>query len=241
MSVTKVCEKCGIGFDVPNRRSEQVRFCSRKCKTEAGSKSVECAVCKNLFSCEAHKDRKYCSRACFHAGAKGSVHAVKPDAPRYYKACEVCSKEFRVTFTRKDTARFCSNACKGSDDSWKTLLSEKMRGEKHHRWAGGLHKTHSGYIRRKRKTRDGEVVSFNHRDVVLEAMVMKVPEHPFLVQVDGEFKLSSDIEVHHIDRDRSNNALLNLIAVTKSAHAQIHHRGTKPKPWECWPSDPSAW
>ena len=72
-------------------------------------------------------------------------------------------------------------------------------------------------------------------------MLEEAPDHPFLVDVEGQKKLSPDVEVHHVDRVRSNNARDNLIAVTKPAHAQIHHRGKKPEPWECWPSNPTKW
>lgn len=241
MAVVKVCECCKKQFSVPNRRSEQVRFCSLACKTEGRRKTLECVVCKKSFSCEAHVDRKYCSRTCFHTANKGAKHAVDPEQPRYHKVCEVCGKEFRVTLTRKDSARFCSKTCMASSPAFRAEKSEASRGEKHYRWAGGLYKTGDGYIRHKRKALGTETVTFNHREVVLTALIEENPEHPFLVVVDGVKKLSPDIEVHHIDRIRSNNALANLLAVTKHAHAKIHHHGTKPKPWECWPSNPTAW
>jgi hypothetical protein len=67
------------------------------------------------------------------------------------------------------------------------------------------------------------------------------PEHQFLVEVNGHKRLHPDIEVHHIDRVRSNNVRDNLLAVIYTAHAQIHHKGKKPEPWECWPSNPKRW
>lgn len=241
MAIIKVCENCAKEFSVPNRRSEQVRFCSIPCKAESGNKSVECTVCKEIFSCKLHEDRKYCSRTCFHASARGAKHAIDPNAQMHYKDCEVCGKNFRVTLTRKDTARWCSRKCQSASPEFRAERSAQTQGDKHWRWAGGLYKNHGGYIRHKRKCLGDESVTLNHRATVFAAMIIDSPNHPFLVSVDGVFKLSPNIEVHHIDRNRSNNALSNLLAVTKLAHAQIHHRNKKPEPWECWPSNPIAW
>jgi hypothetical protein len=203
---------------------------------------VECASCKTIFSCEAHKEQKYCSRTCYHAGTKGAKHAVDPNQEFYYKDCEVCGKNFRATLTRKDTARFCSRKCQSNSPAYRLEVSEKMQGEKHWRWAGGKYKNHSGYIRHKSKVLGTETVTMNHRSVIFAAMLNENPRHPFIVSnEDGVLKLSSEIEVHHIDRNRSNNVLSNLLAVTKLAHSQIHHHNLKPKPWECWPSNPIAW
>lgn len=164
--------------------------------------------------------------------------AVKPPI---YKSCEVCDKTFRIWPSRKDSARFCSLACKGSSESYRATCSEQQQAEKHWRWDGGKYKTEHGYVRLKRKRSGKETTRFEHTDVMLKWIIEAEPSHPFLVIVDGLRKLHPDIDVHHIDRDRSNNDRSNLLAVTKSAHGQIHHRNKRPDPWECWPSNPTRW
>ena len=241
MSVAKICECCKKEFRVPQRRNETVRFCSLACKTEGRRKKVQCAVCKTMFSCKASETLKYCSRTCFHAANKGSKHATDPEVVRYHKVCEVCKVGFDVNATRKDTARFCSKKCMTESPELRVEMSSAMQGEKHWRWAGGLYQHKSGYTRYKKKVGSTEKFVLSHRVIVLKAMLELMETHPFIVVVDGSKKLSPDIEVHHIDRKRSNNALSNLLAVTKLAHARIHHKGVKPKPWECWPSDPPVW
>lgn len=243
MSVEKVCGHCDKVFSVPNRRHETVKFCSRECKTLAGWATYTCMKCNSPFrrkkSDNADSERKYCSVACISASRKGLKHKVKPDAARYYKVCEVCGVNFRVTETRKDTARFCSKKCLSASPAFKQESSEAQKGDKHWRWSGGLYKNRYGYI--KRNAPDDGLVAYQHRSTVLSAMLEVEPNHPFIIEVDGVKKLDPQIEVHHIDRNRSNNALQNLLAVTKHAHAQIHHRNAKPKPWECWPSNPENW
>lgn len=244
MAVVKVCGCCGKEFSVPNRRHETVKFCSRECKTEAGWESFKCIKCGVDFrrkkSDNPGEPRRYCSMDCHHADKKGKTYQVD-GRPRYHRVCETCGVQFRVTETRKDTARFCSRKCQGESPTFRVECSERQQGEKSWRWAGGEYLNHGGYIRHKRKVLGSETVTLSHRVVLLNAMLDFEPDHPFIVGVDGLKRLDPAIEVHHIDRNRSNNALSNLLAVTKHAHAQIHHRNSKPKPWECWPRDPSRW
>jgi hypothetical protein len=114
-------------------------------------------------------------------------------------------------------------------------MSEAQRGEKSHLWKGGLYKRGSGYVRQRGHTIDSKVYRSEHRLVMERAMLEMEPNHPFLIEVDGKKQLDREIEVHHIDLNRSNNEFANLLAVTKLAHAQIHKQNRIPKQWECWP------
>lgn len=244
MPVQKVCEQCGAKFAVPPRRAEEVKFCSRECKTAAGRVKLSCGVCGSAFErvrSELKGKGAYCSKQCYLTSQKGQPKAANPQRPRYFKTCEECGKEFRVTLTRKDTARFCSRECQGRNAAFRAECSEKQQGEKHWRWQGGIYQAGCGYTRFKKKVLSKERYVLMHRLVIEKAMQAECPDHPFLVTVDGEPRLHPDIEVHHIDRDRGNNALSNLLAVTKPAHAQIHHRNRKPDPWECWPPNPTKY
>lgn len=244
MSVQKVCGHCAKPFLVPPRRSETVKFCSIECKTAGRRVTLTCAACGESFGRPKHLAHvKYCSNECAYSARKGIQHADRIE-PRYH-TCEVCAVPFRITLTRKDTARFCSRVCQGKSPTHRKHLSDRQRGEKHWRWAGGRYEGKYGYVRVKGHDLASGEFHFEHRRVVEKAMLEMEPNHPFLVEIDDRKKLSREIEVHHIDRDRSNNALSNLLAVTKDAHAQIHHRNRKPEPWECWPysnlsDDPSA-
>ena len=245
MPVEKVCESCGTKFRVPPSKAESVRFCCRECKTAAGRLVLTCSACGEVFervkSSQARSSADYCSLDCYRATAAGRPQVRAEPAPRYFKVCETCRKDFRVTKTRAATARFCSRACQSANPNWRVECSEKQQAEKHWRWAGGKYKTHEGYIRHRRKVLDSATHTYNHRIVMSEAMERGAPNHPFLTVIDGKVRLRPDVEVHHIDRNRENNALENLLAVTKQAHAQIHHRDRKPEPWECWPPNPAKW
>lgn len=234
MPVQKVCGHCAKSFLVPSRRSETVKFCSIECKAIAGRVTLSCAACGVSFEREKHlTGAKYCSRTCFHSATKGVAQRARGEY--HYRTCEVCAKSFRVTLTRKDTARFCSRTCQDKSPSYRQQLSDRQRGEKSHRWKGGLYEGKHGYVRVKGHGLDSKKFHFLHRVVIEKAMLEMEPNHPFLVEADGRKKLDGEIEVHHIDRNRSNNAFSNLLAVTKDAHARIHNSNTEPKPWECWP------
>jgi hypothetical protein len=50
------------------------------------------------------------------------------------KICIICGDEYKVDSTRKDTAKFCSNKCKGK---W---MEENRKGENNSNWQGGTDK-----------------------------------------------------------------------------------------------------
>lgn len=244
MAVQKVCLHCKKEFSVPNRRSDDVKYCSRQCKTEAGYLILACKSCGTEFkrkkSDQARSGEPYCSRLCFHADRVGK--APNRDFPdRVVKVCEHCKQQFSVIPYRADKARWCSKECQAASPEWKRECSERQQGEKSWRWAGGKYLSKQGYIWTRSAKNGVRPLTLNHRVVVLLAMLEVEPDHPFIVDVNGEKKLSPEIEVHHIDRDRANNDLGNLLAVTKDAHAQIHHKNRKPRPWECWPREPEHW
>lgn len=253
--VIKVCRQCSGQFAVKASAAEKIHYCSPECRTLAGRVSLTCAHCGNGYIVKAsHKDRsKFCSMSCKRAN--GSVD----------KTCECCGKSFTVPRRRNEEVRFCSIKCKTAS-GWKVVECEyckksfsceahvdakfcsracfhaapKPSGEDHYKWVGDSYVTSNGYVSLSRSNLGGKL-KLQHREVLLAALKADNPRHSFLQEVDGELCLHKDIEVHHIDHNRSNNELSNLLAVTKSAHVLIHMKNRKPDPWECWPSNPTRW
>lgn len=245
MPVLNACGHCGDVFSVKPSEAKWRRFCSARCKALHLKVEVTCRQCGKVFQRlksqipDGH-EVKFCSTSC-------RIEAFKPTPKekivreRVIKICETCGIEFRVPPVRKDTARFCSHKCAGANRKFREKLSEAQSGDRHWRWSGGKYKFKSGYIREKSKRLDVQVVAAGHRMVIVEWMLETDPDHPFLIRVDGMVRLNPEIEVHHIDRVRDNNSRENLLAVTKEAHAKIHHHGKRPNPWECWPQHPLCW
>ena len=247
----KNCETCGKEFSVKKYLFDVRRHCSAECKRKANRITLICKCCGNAWetwkSQVAIKGRpgagQFCSKDC----ADKSLIKPKPEKPpkkqpsEIYKVCEVCEATFRVYPCRKDTARFCSNHCKGISEVYRAKCSEQQQGEKSWRWSGGKYATHEGYVRAKSSKNGKEIFRFEHSRVMIEWITEEDPHSPFLIDIDGTKRLHPDVEVHHIDRIRSNNERSNLMVVTKDAHAKIHHKGSKPAPWECWPKNPTKW
>jgi len=237
MPVDKVCQQCGKDFQTPKRRSELVKYCSIPCRSAAHRELHKCNCCGTEFSRKKSDNpdaaRKYCSKVCDMASRKGRKHAVDPNAPQYFRECELCKTTFKVNAQRKDTARFCSVVCKSKSYSGGSDALNKVKTKA----APDPRLSKNGYPLIKLEC--GRVV-YEHRHVMEQEIIRHDDMHPFLNS--GSVKsLRSEIEVHHIDRDKTNNNPSNLLAVTMYAHSQIHHRNRKPNPWECWPPNPERW
>lgn len=244
---TLKCEGCGKDFQTKAYRANTVRFCSSICKHKANRVEIECAQCSKLFWIHKSQDkgRKYCSKACraqaqtkvdLRCESCGKAYQKAPgeaeksrfcskvclDKSKFSqvdKTCEFCGETYSVNSFRADTARFCSEACK-----WKCYTGNED-------WKSPDGKNPGGY---KRAGTNG----LEHRQVMLEWMLEEASDHPFIIEVDGEKRLDSGIDVHHIDRNRTHNTRSNLLALQRDAHSRLHHSRRKPKPGECWPPDP---
>ena len=231
----KACETCAKVFSINRYLFDVRRHCSKECKTKANRITLTCKFCSKEWetwkSQIAIKGRpgagQYCSKLCVNkAKVIEKPQVEKPDKPIYYHCCETCDKTYRIPPSRVGKARFCSYPCKSAS---------RQQSEKNWQWSGSP--SDDPYVINK----DGSLSRYEHTKVMVEWLLETEPDHPFIVCINGKHKLYPDIDIHHIDRVRSNNARDNLLALTKSAHAKIHHRGTKPEAWECWPPNPIRW
>ena len=245
MPVTKVCEHCKLEFQARSYRAESQRWCSWRCKTEAHKVAKTCLHCGKEFSIYASQERKglgqFCTKAC------KDLNRTLPKKPKVekevvMKTCVTCGKTFRVPPVRKESAKYCSRECKWADPAFLGTMSQCQTGDKNPRWTGGVYERGTGYVVVRNsagfKRRN---VRHQHTAVMLTWILEEAPDHPFLVEIDGAKRFAPGIEIHHIDRNRGNNVRGNLLAVAREAHARIHNYGTKPQPWECWPSHPANW
>ena len=238
------CVECGVDFSVKPYMAETRKFCSTACKNKNGRLTLTCERCNQPFwvfkSAVEYQSKRFCSMVC-----RKAVMAAKPKPPKktrdpVFKICKTCNVEFRVPPCRKEKALYCSQRCKGSDPAYKLVSSVAQRGEKSARFKGGSVSAR-GYMKTKEWGEDAPVHTFAHRVIVAYALSAENSSHPFLTTIDGLTRLRPEIHVHHIDRNKLNNDLSNLLAVTASAHIRLHKSGRKPDPWECWPSNPTNW
>lgn len=241
------CLVCGTVFKVRPYLAEVRKYCSQECKVLANTITKPCPTCGKDFVIWKSRDKKgkgngtWCSKSCMVEAKKSKPKPKKVVKPPVLKICETCDKAFRVPPSREKSARWCSRNCQSKSVVFRKECSEaQVSGERHPRWTGKYqHK--DGYVRLTKENPLFKTVRAEHTAVMIQWMLEVDPTNPFLAIVNGKVRLLPGVDVHHVDRNRSNNVRSNLIAIIATAHTQIHQRGRKPEPWECWPRNPPAW
>lgn len=136
---------------------------------------------------------RFCSQACNGANRKGT--GVGP-SPNHHLKCETCGVEKMVYRSPSATVspRFCSVECLGTSQA----------GAGNPSWTGSEWRTRSGYRRG---------YSFGRATYA----------HRAAVEQDIGRRLTSQEVVHHINRDRTDNRIENLMLMpNQAAHARLH-------------------
>tara|TARA_Y100000310_G_scaffold260707_2_gene269787 strand:- start:4960 stop:5724 length:765 start_codon:yes stop_codon:yes gene_type:complete len=220
LTKAKVCKTCGEKLyrkNYPKTSYEQWRkrkYCSSGCMGKAQStgnkitksktgKHKECKVCgKNFWTTPAReKDGrgKCCSKKCYTKIQKGKIRK-----PELRKFCTNCGKVFVADGwgIRRGYGKFCSRKCVAQ--YW--LKTGAFLGENSNNWLGG-------------KSFEPYPSEFNRK---LKNRVRK--RDNYVCQECGytQEQLRYNLPVHHIDYDKKNNSLNNLISLCRSCHAQTN-------------------
>jgi hypothetical protein len=192
--------------------------------------SKTCVICGKQFDVpwQRAETAKTCSFECC-----GKLTAQRYAAARAKKICPICGVEFSVPKCHEDRTVTCSRKCQG-----KLPRPNQQHGEAHYLWKGGRSTHADGYV----YVRSDEFhpfattgfYVFEHRLIVEGVMREEVPDHPFLFDHNGVKYLRPEISVHHINENKRDNRLSNLIACTLSSHRLIHN-GKPPVKGETWP------
>jgi len=246
MPVDIVCQGCGETFKVKPSYAKHgnPQYCSRECRA-LHKPQVTCEICGKIFTVfpSTHKLRRFCSRRCFldyHGSRRitkicpicGKKFIQRPSEAKKYKTCSVeCGHEFfsktyrgeahyawegkrrealcavcgnqfmSIKDPRTGWSRFCSRTCKGK------AHSKLVEGANNGRWTGGL--SHEPYpiefnnrLRKTIRERDGD-----------QCQLCSINESPIDRQLD----------VHHIDYNKRNLSLANLISLCRSCNSRVNH------------------
>lgn len=93
-------------------------------------------------------------------------------------------------------------------------------------WKGGVVSRTDGYVyllvgsEHPFSTKEGYILE--HRAVIERWLREAEPNSQKLIRLGEKLYLSPDWHVHHIDGDRANNRLENLMCVTPEEHREIH-------------------
>lgn len=186
-----------------------------------------CSVCgKEFTAANARAETaKTCSRAC-----KGHLTAKAYEAQRVKRECLKCGAAISVSVGRAERGNgmYCGRACQGLAQIGRSFVDLVGDGEEIHLPTGYVYE----YARSHPFASRGRV--FQHR-LVMESMMVGVPGHPFLIEIEGKRYLKPGIDVHHKNEVKDDNRPENLIACTKAAHKDMH-AGKSPMTGEVWPA-----
>jgi len=168
--------------------------------------SKKCEFCKKKFfksktrGIPSWKKAKFCSPRCYFNSLIGKERR-EYNTVRYNKTCKGCEKTFRVNYCRR-FQKFCSQEC-----------SQKYhRGKNSYKWKGGEIDDGHGYVRVKKRNHP---YCSNHGYVHKHRLVME--------ERLGRY-LKPEEEVHHLDGNKKNNKISNLLLCKNGEHQKIVRR-----------------
>lgn len=192
--------------------------------------TIKCEWCGKEFRC--YPKRYYtskhhcCSKECMNALMK----QIREENPYYYNCiCDICGKKFHAKESQKNRYKHisCSREC---DKEYKRRLmsGEKnhqygIRGEQNSSWKGGVTTSSYGYNLVYMPEHpfcniDGRV--FEHR-LVAEQYLLNDDNS---IEINGKRYLKPEFIVHHIDENRKNNDVNNLMVMTEREHRILHNK-----------------
>ena len=155
-------------------------------------KSIPCLVCKKIFTPKVSK-RKYCSRQCYYTMKK-----IRKDRVKW---TDKMRKDLSKKYTGKGNPMYGKPCWNKGKKRW------EISGEKNGNWKSGFSISQIGYkVIQNNKETDGKKI-LEHRKVMEEYLGRK---------------LNSKEIVHHINHDKLDNRIKNLMIVTRKEHIKIH-------------------
>lgn len=200
-----VCEYCGKEFESENKR----KYCSGKCKSAhyriKNSKEVLCKECGKPFIAKYNNKGGYsefCSKTC-------SSKYMHKHLSIKTLTCTKCGDEFE--FKGTTNALYCPK-CRKEVTKFLYIKSDVKTG-----------RTKIGYIGKGNNNGKGVTHNSYKSGIGLYRQIrtdyLKENNIPIVCEVCGSDK---NLEVHHIDENRQNNNVENLILLCKSCHKKKH-------------------
>lgn len=212
------CIQCKKIFFTSNSRKHVAHFCSKQCWYKyrkenklchennnpnwKGKIKKNCLICKKEYSVYPYrKDSLFCSKKCMYDSY--STRRVKEKAFHWKNkteeiSCSVCKKKFNrnIKYIDKSKVNYCSLKCYWND------ISNRFFGENSSVWKGGISK---------------EPYPFGFNNLLKETIRQR---DDYICQICKVEENGIKHHIHHIDYNKNNIFLINLILLCKSCHGK---------------------
>lgn len=181
-----------------------------------------CQHCDKEFKVPACRadSAHYCSKEC-----ADNYRGATLKKPKVKVVCQQCGKEEWTFPCFEKSRKFCSYECYYEFMKTDPEQANRVAGEKNPMWKGGVVDHTSGYFYECASdhpfSSNGYVLQ--HRLVVERYLREHLPSLEYLVEIDGVQYLRPECVVHHIDHNRKNNDLGNLMLFRNDSEHQKHH------------------
>jgi len=140
--------------------------------------------------------------------------------------CEHCGKEIARYPSHIRPHNYCSQACLGAAVKAKELIRDSTKTSARMSEYNREHNPTAMDFARRCKLRNHHLGSGEQKGYTKR---FGKPEHVFFAEQVLGRELRPDEVVHHIDRNKRNNSLDNLVVMTRSEHSKLHYacRGKK--------------
>lgn len=190
-----------------------------------------CEICGSEFKvprCRA-KTARFCGHECSVVGRAAAL-----SKPKVAVVCKHCGVTFYEHRSHAGKRVYCSKVCMESHASHVQDKSDRHKGSKNHRWAGGICRHSDGYLYERCDEHpfasNGYVLQ--HRLVAERHLREISPKSKCLVRLGVQLYLKPGYVVHHKDGDKKNNDIGNLEVMAVGEHISLHNairRNTKLK------------
>ena len=127
--------------------------------------------------------------------------------------------------TRRKISETLSGRKRTLSKDGKRKMMQKLSGKNNYNWKGGKPITREGYVLVKAYNHPHANSShyvLEHRIKMENHLRKHKPNSRFLVTINGKKYLDKSVNVHHIDRNKSNNHISNLVCIYGRDHIKIH-------------------
>ena len=225
MTSIALCANCGKEFEPKNKRH---KFCCAECKRKysivnAPEVSAICEHCGKEFTYKKYSKKpvRFCSQAC------GTSHTV----PTKICTCVDCGLQFE--FIGRTTKKRCE-PCRKKHLS-KLVMESRVRknpsvrvgigsggGQNIHVYEKGSDREMQRDLRNaRRRERYAELKEVKQAEANYRSVVITGNDS---CSICGYNKHQEALQVHHIDRDRTNKNPDNLVIICANCHSYIHRK-----------------